>query len=80
MKYFYIAVQRKIDSGFYAYFIRVSTSDNLTAKLSDFVAANICPTKRRAWEVSEAWNRSFIENGTYAFRDLFDDNEEIPLF
>lgn len=80
MKYFYIAVQRKIESGYYAYFIRVSTSDNLVSKMKPFTAANICPTKRRAWELSEEWNRSFIENGTYAFRDLFDDNDEIPLF
>lgn len=78
MKYFYIAVQRKRETGYQAYAIRVSESDNLAAKLAGYVAANICPTKRRAWEIANAWNNQFIANGTYYWK-YENDGEPLPF-
>lgn len=80
MKHYYIAVQRERETGFQAYAIRVSESDNLVAKLSGYFAANICPTKRRAWEIANAWNNQFIANGTYYWKfDNADDGEPLPF-
>lgn len=81
MKYTYIAVQRKIETGFYAYWIRVSTSDNLVSKMEPFIAANICETKTKAIRVSNFWNNCFQENGTYAFtyENETDDDAVLPF-
>lgn len=80
MKYFYIAVQQKIETGFYAYVIRVSTSDNLVHKLSHFYAANICDTKRRAHIIAAAWNNNFISSKECAFPvSDWDENEPLPF-
>ena len=78
MKYFYIAVQRERETGFQAYYIRVSESDNLAARLAGYYVANICPTKTRALELANAWNNQFIANGTYYWK-YEDDGEPLPF-
>ena len=35
--------------------------------IGGLVSANIFPTKKRAREVADYWNRRFMENGTYFF-------------
>lgn len=67
MKYYYIAAQRRIDSGFYAYCIRVTNLDNIAERLRDFYAANVCSSKKEAAALAETWNMQFIANGTHAF-------------
>ena len=67
MKYYYIAAQRRIDSGFYAYCIRVTNLDNIAERLREFYAANVCSSKKEAAALAEAWNAQFIANGTHAF-------------
>lgn len=81
MKYFYIAVQHKLESGYHAYWIRVSTSDNLVAKMRPFTAANICKTKSDAIRIASVWNDCFIKNGTYAFKEenITDDEMLLPF-
>jgi hypothetical protein len=84
LKYFYIAVQRQTDSGLYAYCIRVTNLDNIANRLRTFYAANVCATKKQAIEIAEAWNASFIANGTHAFmndrrHDLPDDEATLPF-
>jgi hypothetical protein len=84
LKYFYIAAQRKTDSGFYAYCIRVTNLDNIAERLRSFYAANVCTTKKQALEIAEAWNTGFIANGTHAFmndrrQDLPDDEAALPF-
>jgi hypothetical protein len=37
------------------------------AKNNNIKAANIFPTKKRAYEVAEHWNACFKANGTYYF-------------
>lgn len=47
-----------------------SESDNLVSVLEHIgglKTANLCPTKKRAKEIADAWNESFKRNGTYAF-------------
>lgn len=70
MKNFYIAVQIKEDDKFYAYAIKVNAIDNLLSKLeiNNIIAANICDTKKRAKEIVDLWNDSFINNKTYLFQ------------
>ena len=67
LKYYYIAVQRQTDTGFYAYCIRGTNMDNIVQRMNCFAAANICTTKREAIEIAEAWNAQFIASGTHAF-------------
>lgn len=58
------------DPGYYADVIRCAESDNLASVLDHIgglVSANICPTKKRAREVADYWNRRFMKNGTYFF-------------
>ena len=56
--------------GFYSYVIKCTESDNLKSKLDaigGLQAVNICPTKKRAAELVEYWNKGFKANGTYLF-------------
>lgn len=79
MKYFYIAVQHKLETGYHAYWIRVSTSDNLVAKMQPFTAATLCKSKSDAIRLVTFWNDRFIQNGTYAFREENITDEEMIL-
>lgn len=67
--YFYIALHVSDGGKNYAYAIRVSSSDNLTARLRipGLVAANIMPTKKAARQTVEAWRASFRANDSYMF-------------
>lgn len=76
MKYVYIAVVREIETGQYAYPIRVSTSDNLIKKLQPFTIAQICSTKKDAYRITNNWNIDFNNNGTYAFSSTEEDEED----
>ncbi len=73
MKYFYIAVQIAENGKFYAYVIRISEHDNLYSKLNmpGIVAANICPTRKRAREIAQFWNDCSRRNGNYLFEEVF---------
>lgn len=71
MKNFYIAIQTKNNNNkCFAYTLKVNSSDNLLSKLENIniVCANICETKKRAEEIVDLWNESFIDNGTYLFQ------------
>lgn len=76
LKYFYIAVQRQTNTGFYAYCIRVTNLDNIAERMRSFYAANVCESKKKALEIAEAWNASFIANHTHAFMNSRSDPEE----
>ena len=69
MKSFYIAIQIKDNNKFYAYVIKVNTTDNLLSKLeiNNIITANICDTKKKAEELVNLWNENFKNNGTYLF-------------
>lgn len=69
MKNYYIAAQIKENDKFYAYAIKVNTSDNILPKLevNNIVVANLCDTKKKAQELVSLWNESFKNNGTYLF-------------
>ena len=73
MKTYYIAVQITENGKFYAYVVRVSESDNLTAKLNikGIIAANIAPTRKAAREWVTAWNNTARVNGDYMFSEPF---------
>ena len=69
MKYHYIAAQIEENGKFYAYVIKTSGGTNLlvTLDVPGIVAANICPTRKRAREIATYWNNCFKNNGTYLF-------------
>ena len=69
MKHFYIAIQIRENEKYYSYCTKISTADNLLAKLEikGIVTANIFETKKRAGEVVKAWNEAYKANGTYLF-------------
>ena len=69
MKNYYIAAQIKENDKFYAYAIKVNTSDNILPKLevNNIVVANLCDTKKKAQELVSLWNESFKNNVTYLF-------------
>lgn len=69
MKYFYFAVTVKENGKYYAYIVKMSSSDNVLSKLKikGILHANIYPTKKQAAAVVEAWNASYKSNGTYLF-------------
>lgn len=54
--------------GYYSFFFKCSSADNLKTKLeniSGLLRANICPTKKDAVEIVEFWNNTHKNNGTY---------------
>lgn len=54
----------------YAYAVPVSGSDNLCAILArvpGLTAANICATKKDAFELVTFWNDCYKANGSYMF-------------
>ena len=66
--YFYIAVmERHENGGLFSWVDKVSESDDISRRYSgkDVVAANLLPTKKRANEVSDLWDKSFHDNGTH---------------
>jgi len=69
----YIAVQVAENGKNYAYVLKVSESDNLLSKLAikGITAANLCSTKKEAFQVAAAWNKSFKNNGSYMFGGVF---------
>lgn len=73
MKYTWLALQIEENGKFYAYAIRVSTSDNLLSKLSrkSLVTANICTSKKEAAATVDAWNAAHKANGKYMFSESF---------
>ena len=62
---------------FLAGVLRIKENENLVAKLAEpvgylkdqrkIVAANLCKTKKAAYELAEAWNESFDKNGTAVY-------------
>lgn len=42
-------------------------TESVLDHIGGLVSANIFPTKKRAREVADYWNRRFMENGTYFF-------------
>lgn len=69
MKYYYFAVTIEENGKYYAYAVKANENDNILCKLKikNIKCANICPTKKRAAEIVEAWNDSYKTNGTYMF-------------
>lgn len=56
------------ERGYYSFFFKCSSSDNLKAALENIgglLHANICPTKKDAAEIVDSWNTSYKNNGTY---------------
>ena len=69
MKYFYFAVTVEENGKYYAYIVKISSSDNVLSKLKikGILHANIYPTKKQAAATVEFWNRQHKINGTYLF-------------
>lgn len=69
MKYFYITYSRRTDEGIYADVLRVNENIELTGALDipGIVYANICRTKKAAYDMAMVWNDAYRKNGTYAF-------------
>lgn len=63
----YIAVQVEYKGLYSAYTLKVSTSDNLLAKLDikGIISANICSTRKEAKELVNVWNQGFKEKGVF---------------
>lgn len=72
MKYFYIAASYEEDGKNYAYVIKVSSNQNLISIIKQHAPkiAQICPTKKEAARIVNAWNASYKANGSYMFADL----------
>lgn len=79
-KYFYIVFAAEAGSLFeiykdgkkkyYADIMRVSTKDNIAARLEHIgglLHANICRTKKDAETIKSAWNETYKLNGDYIF-------------
>ena len=78
MKRFYIAAFDSENGKNYAYVLPVSEKNNLCTYLAEhknIVAANLCPTRKKAADLVIFWNDCFRQNGTYMF-----DPKEAPLF
>lgn len=69
MKYFYIVVTVYENEKYYSYAIKVSENDNLLAKLKikGIINANICHTKKEAYNLVERWRDIYKKAGTYMF-------------
>lgn len=65
----WLAVQEKRGDKFYAYALGVSCSDNLVSLLDRYgiFTANICESKKRAEDISEAWNNGYKASGSYLY-------------
>lgn len=58
------------DYGYYAYVLKTNENRNLVSELDGIVglvSANVCHTKKQAYELVEFWNTCFRRNGTYLF-------------
>lgn len=69
MKNFFIAIQIEENKKYYAYTLKVSSSDNLLSKLQikNITVANICKTEKEAKSIVESWNEIFKANDNYLF-------------
>lgn len=69
MKYFYIVVIVYDNEKYYPYAVKVSENDNLLAKLKikGIISANICPTKKEAYNLVERWRDTYTKAGVYMF-------------
>jgi len=69
MKSTYIAVEIKENGKYYAYAVKVSTSDNLISKLNikGVQFANLCGTKKSAEHIVNDWNAGHKANNRYLF-------------
>lgn len=63
--YFYLAVTEVKDGKCFSSVLRVSDCENLTCVLKHYYSANIMPSKKKAQEVVDFWNRCYKANGTY---------------
>lgn len=69
MKYFYFAVTIEENGKYYSYVVKISSSDNILAKLKikGILHANIYPTKKQAAATVERWNAVYKANKRYLF-------------
>lgn len=63
----YIAVQVNENHKYFAYVLKVTTADNLIARLNikGIISANICSTRKEAKELVNVWNQGFKEKGVF---------------
>ena len=68
-KTLYIVVDIAENGKSYAYVIKTSASNNLVSALNipGIRSANVCDTKKQAYEIAEAWNETAKQNGSYLF-------------
>ena len=66
----YIAITIKTDDKYISHVIRASKNDNLLSVLNikGIQNANICSSKKKAYELSDYWNDCYKINGTYLFQ------------
>ena len=66
----YIAITTKTDDKYVSWVIRVRDNDNLLSVLNikDIQHANICSSKKKAYELSDYWNECYKINGTYLYQ------------
>jgi len=68
-KTLYIVATGKNSAGkLWAFVMTMSASTNLINAFPDTtITANVCNTKKKAYEIMDFWNDCFKKNGTYAF-------------
>lgn len=67
---YYVFSCRTEDGKLYAYADTIQNSENLVsifARIPGLLTANACDTRRKADEIALCWNRSYRDNGNYAF-------------
>ena len=73
MKYFWLVIQVRNHGKCAAHPYRVSDGQNLLALRTErfyegeVIAANICESKKKAYETASALNRQFSESGVYLY-------------
>ena len=69
MKYFYFAVTVEENGKYYAYIVKMSSSDNVLSKLKikGILHATLCTTKKQAAETVNHWNACYKANDSYLF-------------
>lgn len=71
MRYYYLVIIAEENEKYYSFCTRVSESDNLVCNIHPgrTYAVNVYGSRKRAYEVVEAHNKSFKENGSYLFAE-----------
>ena len=66
----YIAITTKTGDKYLSFVLCVRNSDNLLSALNikDIQNANICSSKKLAYELSDYWNECYKINGTYLYQ------------